>query len=234
MPLPILPIPAFPTVPPYPGVPLLARAGTIQAQFVRPVLLVADAINFIRSFIPSTWGLYDEEGVPLLLGDNVSAVDYKAESRLADYPIEKGGFASYNKVQTPYDARATFTVGGSDAKRTAFLTTLDKLLKGLTIVSLVTSDVTYSRANVVHYDYRRTSKGGVTLLSVDVWLMEVRLTAGTSFADADTAAATGAPSPQQPSGASPVSAGTVQAATPTAVQTEALPPIASATPNGAG
>ena len=223
MPLPILSIPTYPNVPAYPGVPLLARVSQVQSAFVRPVLLAADAINLVRSFLPSIWGLYDEDGVPLLLGDNVAAIDYKAESRMADYPIEKGGFSSYNKVQTPYDARATFTVGGSDAKRSAFLTILEKLLKDLTIVSLVTSDITYTSANVVHYDYRRTSKGGVTLLTIDVWLMEVRLTAGASFTDAAAPAAAGAPAPQTPSGASPASAGTVQATPLTAPQAAAVP-----------
>lgn len=223
MALPILPIPPFPNVPSFPGVPLLARASRVQSAFVRPVLLAADAVNLVRSFLPSTWGLYDESGVPLLIGDNVAAVDYKRDARMADYPIEKGGFSSYNKVQTPYDARATFTVGGSDAKRALFLAILDKLTKGLTIVSLFTSDITYTSANVVHYDYRRTSKNGVTLLTVDVWIMEVRLTAGTAFTDAQTSDAASTPSPQDPSGASPASAGTVQATPLSAPQAMAVP-----------
>lgn len=223
MALPILPIPPYPNVPPYPGVPLLARVSQAQSLFVRPVLLAADAVNLVRSFLPSTWGLYDESGVPLLIGDNVAAVDFKRDARMADYPIEKGGFSSYNKVQTPYDARATFTIGGSAAARSGFIAILDKLILGLTIVSLVTSDITYPSANVVHYDYRRTSKNGVTLLTIDVWIMEVRLTAGTAFTDAQTTDAASTPSPQAPSGASPASAGTVQAAPLSAPQAAAVP-----------
>jgi len=238
MALPILPIPPYPNVPPYPGVPLLARVSQAQSLFVRPVLLAADAVNLVRSFLPSTaadavnlvrsflpstWGLYDESGAPLLIGDNVAAVDFKRDARMADYPIEKGGFSSYNKVQTPYDARATFTIGGSAAARSGFIAILDKLILGLTIVSLVTSDITYPSANVVHYDYRRTSKNGVTLLTIDVWIMEVRLTAGTAFTDAQTTDAASTPSPQAPSGASPTSAGTVQAAPLSAPQAAAVP-----------
>jgi len=223
MALPILPIPAFPSVPLLPGVPLLARASSVGAQVSRVVLFAADAINLVKSFLPTLWGLYSEEGVPLLIGDNMAAVDFKRDARMADYPIEKGGFSSYNKVQTPFDARATFTVGGSDARRTLFLVTLDKLVKELTIVSLVTPEVTYSSANVIHYDYRRTSKNGASLLTVEVWIMEVRLTAGASFTDAASTEAAGAPAPQTPSGASPVSAGAVQAAPLTAVQETAVP-----------
>lgn len=223
MPLPILPIPPFPSVPLLPGVPLLARASGVGTQVSRVILFTADAINLVKSFLPTTWGLYDEEGIPLLIGDNMAAVDFKRDARMADYPIERGGFSSYNKVQTPFDARATFTIGGSDARRALFLTTLDKLVKELTIVSLVTPEVTYASANVVHYDYRRTSKNGASLLTVEVWIMEVRLTAGASFTDAAATDQAGAPAPQTPSGASPASAGTVQATPLSPVQATAVP-----------
>lgn len=216
MPLPILPIPRFPNVPPLPGVPALARAAGQFFPTIAP--LVADALGLFTNLLVPQWGIFDDFGFPLLVGDSVVGVDFKRDARLIDYPVEKGGFGSYNKVQTPFDAKAIFTIGGSDVARAAFLATCEKLVNTLTMVSLVTPEVTYASANVVHYDYRRTSRNGVTLIQVEVGLMEVRQVATTAF----TAAAT-----QEPAGASPVSTGPVQTQPPTQAQAAAVSELSS-------
>lgn len=211
MAMPIIPVPQYPNVPNAPGVPPLSRASRAQNSIV----LATNVLGFVRQiFLGAQWGIFSEDGLPLLLGDSVKGFDYKNDSRLADFPIEKGGFGNYNKVQTPWDARFSFTVGGSDAARAQFLTTCEKLIKNLTMVVGVTPEITYPSANVSHYDLRRTSTAGVTLLTVDVWLQEVRQTATRSFANANTA---------EPSGTDTVNGGTVQPQTPTAGQEAALP-----------
>ena len=138
------------------------------------------------------------------------AVDYKQGWHIADYPIEDGDFASYNKVATPFDAKVTFTQGGTESDRAAFLAAIEAAAASLALYNVVTPEKTYLNANIEHYDYRRTSRNGVGLLMVDVGLVEIRQVATTTFTQT-----------AQPSGADQVNGGTVQAITPTPTQQSA-------------
>jgi len=80
------------------------------------------------------------------------------------------------------------------------------------ILSLVMPEYAYPSCTVVHHDFRRTARNGVSMFAVDIWVEEVRIT-GTS-AYSNTAA---------PSGASPINIGTVQPQEPTSAQTNAVP-----------
>jgi len=229
-------VPRYPNVPQAPGVPPLQRASQVLNTVS---LLVADVLNVLDMFSGPRWGIFDEEGAPLLIGDSVLNVDYKQEARMSDFPVEKGQFASYNKVQLPYDARVSFAVGGTEDDRAAFLANVQKLILTLQMVSVVTPEVTYESANVTHYDYRRSSRAGVTLVVIEVWVQEVRQVAATAFTDntpneptAPTDTTGPAPTTQQPEGAAPTSGSVVSPATPTPAQTTAAG--AQAAPTGGG
>ena len=209
MPLPVITKPRYPDVPKAPGVPPLQRAfGVVNAIS----LIAADVQLLLNAFAGPRWGIFTTSGKPWLIGDSVVGVDLKRDYRLADYPVEKGGFATYNKVATPYDARLSFTVGGTDADRAGFLALVEQMAGSLDLYSVVMPEFTYPRMNVAHYDLSRTAKTGATLLRVDVWLQEVRTSATSAFTSTAT---------QAPSGTSPVDGGNVQPATPTPDQVTA-------------
>ena len=189
-----------------PGIPPL----TTPLHFVTNVLAVADAVSAILGFGTPQWGIFDQSNNPVIAADSVVAVDYKQGWHIADYPIEDGDFASYNKVATPFDAKVTFTQGGTESDRAAFLAAIEAAAASLALYNVVTPEKTYLNANIEHYDYRRTSRNGVGLLMVDVGLVEIRQVATTTFTQT-----------AQPSGADQVNGGTVQAITPTPTQQSA-------------
>lgn len=189
-----------------PGIPPL----TVPFHIVTPILLVADAVSAILGFGQPQWGIFDQSNNPVIIADSVVAVDYKQGWHIADYPIEQGDFASYNKVATPFDARVTFTQGGTESDRAAFLAAIEAAAASLDLYNVVTPEKTYLNANIEHYDYRRTSRNGVGLLTVDVGLVEIRQVATTTFTQT-----------AQPSGVDQVNGGTVQPTTPTPVQQSA-------------
>jgi hypothetical protein len=231
MPLQTIAVPAVANVPVAPGVPPMVGAGTIIES---AVLLTADATSLARSMLGPQWGLFTTAGAPAIVGDSVISVDYRRESKISDYPVEKGGFDSYNKVQLPADVRITFassgvgsifsslTSGGAigaalsgvddaQANRTAFLASVEAAANSLTLFNAVTPEATYSGYNIIHYDYRRTAKNGATLILVEIWLEEVRVSATGTFTATKAA-----------NGASPQSGGTVQPTAPTAAQSAAV------------
>lgn len=156
---------------------------------------------------PFVWGIYDKDGAPVLTGDSVKAVEPSKEFRISSFPVENGTFNSYNKVEVPGEVRLTFFQGGSESDRSVFLGTLDNLARTLDLYSVLTPEITYTSLNITHWSYERTAANGVTLLSVDVMLTQVRDTGEAVFTQTKAA-----------DGANPVNTGPVQTQAPTTAQ----------------
>lgn len=161
-------------------------------------LLVADAEIVIGLFAGPKWGI-GINGFFTIVPDSVVDLEFKADWQVPNYPQELGAFQSYNKVKLPFDARVRMTKGGREAERAAFLNSIDSLSNSLQLVDVVTPTKIYTNANIVHYDYRRTSSNGVTLLTVDIGLQEIRIAPSPAFTNT-----------QQPSGADAKNDGLVQ------------------------
>lgn len=231
MAIPVTPKPEFPNVPLALGVPALPRQSPVVNAQNNIVLLAGDAASIVRLFLGPQWGLFRDgapafESIPginaIFVGGVVSAlagllgaaslsvgqVEYRIDHRISTAPQEEGAFLSYNKVSMPFQAKVTYILGGIAPARGAFLTAVQSMQDSLTLLSLVMPEKTYPPCNVIHHDFRRSARNGVTMLAVDVWVEEVRVTGTTAFSD--TAA---------PGGADPVNGGAVQPQAATTGQT---------------
>ena len=113
--------PQFPDVPQAPGVPPVRRDGPLpggEKQINSASALLASGKN------QYPWGIYNQGGQRVLFPDNIVAFEYSSEYRVSDYPLEKGSFETYNKVEMPYSTRLMMSKGGDLASRTEFLKTL--------------------------------------------------------------------------------------------------------------
>jgi hypothetical protein len=164
------PLPAsLPGVPPF--------LGTVPL----PALLTADGFIGTGLSTGTQWGIFSATGSPILTVDSVASVEYARDYRISDYPQEQGAFFSYNKVQTPFQGKVGFLLNQS---RFSFLNQIEAQLASLNFVTLVTPEITYPSANLTHYDFRRTSRNGVTMVLVTVWVEEVRVVTATTLANA--------------------------------------------------
>lgn len=203
----------FPNVPALPGVPDIRRSafGIAAQSGILGKLQGLDVFGLLGGLLAAKWLIVDANGKTVIEPDSVVAFEYKGESRLAGYPMEKGSFATYNKVQMPYDIRLRITCGGNVAiggiggmSRDKFLATLEYMKASLDLVTIVTPDMAYKNVNLENFDYRRTATNGATLITADLMFSEVRETVEAVFGPA-----------AEPAGADPVSSGTVAPATPT-------------------
>lgn len=176
------------------GVPQLLNLPTGDQSIS---VLTADAQTTIGTAPALKWGIY-LKSVLVIAADSVVSFDYKKDFRVAEYPQEQGAFQSYNKVQTPFDVRLRLTKGGRDADRAAFFAALDAAQASLDLYDIVTPEKTYSSASIEHVDYRRTASDGMGLITADVWLKEIRVSATLAFSKT-----------AKPSGANPAHVGTV-------------------------
>ena len=188
------------------GIPFLGAVGQIESTVA---LLVADVEGVLNLFGAPQWGLF-LNGAQIVIPDSIFAVEFKSDWRISDYPQEAGSFQSYNKVRAPYDAKVTMTQGGPNLGN--FLLAIEAAAASLDLYDLVTPDRSYPSANIEHFDYKRTAQNGASLLTVDVWLKEVRVTATTGFSNT-----------ANPDDADPSNTGAVQGTPPTSDQAAAMP-----------
>jgi len=190
-------------VPDVPGVPTVFFA--VPGGDLLPALLTADAVAFLGS--PAPWGIY-LGGAPVLPVDNVVTLGLKGEHVIADYPIEQGGFASYDKVQIPKDVRVRVSVGGSDADRALALETIRLIEGDLNFYDIYMPEAVYTSVNIAAFDFHRSAQRGLGLLVLDLHLLEIRsVTSGEASGQMLS-------NTQQPSGTDATSGGTVQPDTP--------------------
>lgn len=197
------------------------------------LLVAADIATVADLFAGPRWGIFTSAGLPLVVADTIEAVDFRIEARVSDYPVEAGGFQSYDKVQLPYDMRVAMACDGQSSgvaaalglgrgtmDKTLFLSNLTTAQASLDMFLVMTPDASYPNMNVVHYDYRRTRERGASILHVEVWLQEIRDTATQQFT-----------STQSPTSQADQNQGTVQPATPpTGVTPPPATPLGGALP----
>lgn len=163
----------YPNVPALPGVPALSRSN--NAQFVAAGLTILGEILPLGLF-GQKWGIVANGGSAALTPDSFIDFEYREEQKIPIYPLQNGAFQSYNKVGMPYDIRLTVTCSGNGKmSKSAFIAGIDKLLTSLTLVDIVTPDVTYKNTNLIHVDYRRDATNGATLLIAQLWFQWVRI-----------------------------------------------------------
>lgn len=187
-----MPLIPFPNVPKVPGVPSLPRSAKFPAA-ARMVLGLTQGLLWRLFQVDTRWGIFDSKGKALGdpakftgfvgslldsagLGSTLStgSVDYSKETRVSDFPIEGGAFASYNKVETPASPQVVLCMQGSEKNRRTFLEAIDKACKSTDLYSVVTPEVTYINYTVERYNYARHNSKGATLLIVEITLKEVR------------------------------------------------------------
>lgn len=221
----------FPKVAQAAGVPNLARSAAVTAPTIGALALgAAETALWAVLQQGNKWGVFESKtgkalysatpfgtsgaaatalsafGGPTL---SVLEVTYTKEMKTADFPVESGGFASYNKVETPATPTVTFGFTGSEAERKAFQDAVDAAVKSVTLYDIYTPEKNFTNHQVEAYRFGRTAEKGATLITITLMLKEVRqVTAVTTTATPVTrSAANPGATPSQ-------SAGKVQPKTP--------------------
>lgn len=159
---------------------------------------------------PPQWGIF-KDGKTVVTADGVSVMEYKKDFDLPTFPIEGGAFSNYNKVELPADISVKFIAGTSVAVRKALLDSIEAIQGTLDVYDVFMPEKNYTSYNVDHVDFRRALSGGLGIISAEVWLREIRITASVTFTSTKT-----------PAGAATKSNGQTQTKPPTTQQNQTL------------
>jgi hypothetical protein len=144
---------------------------------------------------------------------STNSIEYDKCMRVSDFPVERGGFASYNKVEMPSTPVVSLCYDGNESARTAFLNAIDKAVKSTKLYNVVTPEVTYIGYTIERYNYQRRAERGTTLLIVELFLKEVRQVSA-HYTAATVVAPNPVVAPKNPDATPSVSNGITQAAAP--------------------
>jgi hypothetical protein len=173
MPSVFIPMARFPNVPFLAGVPQLVRSALFQPANHVSLGTQAQSGLWASSQIAPVWGIFDANGNRVVTPDNIYAFNYRAEWRESDYPVEGGGFDTYNKVIVPFENAIRMTKGGTLSDRTAFLKQVDAIAPLTTVYSIRTPEKTYLSVNVLRVEMTRRSSEGAYFIEVDMTFRNV-------------------------------------------------------------
>ena len=166
-----MPLIPFPDIPQLPGVPAIPRSRNIPT----PIASTSSS-KLPSSTFGVQWGFVDANGGSVITPDSFIDFEYREEHKVPNYPVEGGSFSSYNKVAMPFDLRVTVSCNGRGSMtKETFLSTIEKLIKSLTLINVITPNATYNNCNLIHFDYRREARRGVSLIIAQLWFQEIRI-----------------------------------------------------------
>ncbi len=170
-----MPFIPFPDVPRSPGVPAVFRQTTIPS--IPQLTGFGLAALTDQMFGPPRWGVYGKDGRQVLVFETFVSIKFNQGSQISSFPVEQGGFSSFNKVDTPYEATIKLAHAGDQASRDVMLSALKRIVGSTELYAVATPEIVYPSANLVKYEYSRGDRNGSNLLLVDLTLREVRETA---------------------------------------------------------
>lgn len=188
----------LPDVPKVPGVPDLPRG-----IYVPPVgEIVGDLLdNAVGTLLGNNaWGIFDENGNDALDADSIIEIEYRNDSQVSNYIQEQGAFASYNKVDNPYEFSVSVAIARNLFNRSRFIRKIEDIRQSTNVYSVVTPEKTYLNATLQGITYRRDNTR-VSLIIVEMAFVEIRNTGIVETAFSAT---------QEPSGSDVVDDGIVQ------------------------
>jgi len=204
--------------PNFPGVPALSQSSLNSLNTASAALGAASLIStlFTKSINP-VWAITIGSGNTPLIFDNFISIDFKNDMNVATYPIEQGGFNSYNKVNNPYYAVVKISVGsgysaneGLDVdSRNSILSILNSLLKSTVLCTIITPERSYSNANLEAYNFRRELRNGAGIIIAELHFVEI-LSAATTVVTNTPTTVTPDPTATVPSAQASVNLGMIQ------------------------
>lgn len=164
----------MPNVPNLPGVPALS-------SYISDVisLLVSDAISILLGGA-NVWSIY-LDGAPAFDFESLVSLGYRKDFVIATYPVEGGGFMTYDKVEMPAELHLRITSGGTEQERQALIDAIDEQAASTNLYDIVTPENIYSSYTIEHVTYQRSATNGLGMIIADITFQEVRTSAPTTF-----------------------------------------------------
>lgn len=120
------------------------------------------------------WTLLDKYGLTAVSFTSFIDIDIRNEGKALSYPVELGGFANYNKVQSPLGVGLTLAIQGDADDFAYILYQLDEYKKDAVKLTVVTPPAVYESMTLESYSHMHSRENNAGMLTVELSLVEVR------------------------------------------------------------
>lgn len=169
-----VPLPPFPNVPLLPGVPQIARSLLITALSPPGLAFAAEpGVLWQSTQAAPVWGVFDQNNNRVIDADSVYSFGWRQEYRVSNYQIQRGAFASYNKVAVPFESSIVLIKGGSLSARTAFLREVDAVAASLATFNILTAEKNYLNVNVTRSELSRRGPENACFFDVELFFVQI-------------------------------------------------------------
>ena len=163
----------MPNVPIAEGIPAVLRSEIFPYEEVTNTF--AGISNTLKSLIDlREWGVFDQDGNLLAEAHSFVSLDVSDSAHIPSYPMETGGFISYNKVAAPSIHHIKMNHQGDVDSRSEFWRAIDEARQSIDLFNIVTPEVVYLDANITGVRREVSSTHGITLAVAEIELTEVR------------------------------------------------------------
>lgn len=121
------------------------------------------------------WGIVDQKkGKNIINIASFLECELIDENKIVSESVEKGSFASYNKVENPTEIKVLIAVEGRLKEIQDALNTAKKYTASTELVNIITPSFEYRDYNIERYDYQLKQSLGRGILYLQFFLVEVR------------------------------------------------------------
>lgn len=173
MAIPLTPKAPYPNVPDVAGVPPIARSSSVPPS-PQPAFSTSDSATTPTAATVPEWGVFDAAGKPAFVVDTYMQIKPNDDVKVSTFPVEKGAFGSFNKVNIPNDVELVVSLGNDQAAMTELLSVLKTMINSTDLFTIVTPNESFLNMSLEKKNYSRTSKNGVSRLEVHLKFIEVR------------------------------------------------------------
>lgn len=106
--------------------------------------------------------------------DSVLEMSFQSESEATSEPIEKGGFASFYKTNSPETVSLVFSFSADDARQNNALDKIRERKENYDLISILTPTHLYENMTIISYSYNRTNTDGMTMLVLQVDFQQIK------------------------------------------------------------
>lgn len=171
------------SLPSIPSLPTLPQTLPAASTFVRSPVAVLNAVSLIASNLPKfnppkpIYAILNAETfLPLALPDSWGEIMPRfAEYQVADYPIEDGAFAVYNKVRRPVTVDVTIVKHGSDLTRATWLEAIRQQIQAnpMARYNVITPQGIFPSLTIARGGFQTRQDRGSNMLYLELQFTEV-------------------------------------------------------------
>lgn len=168
----------LPSIPSLPSVNLPKVVSFVKspAAVLNALSLIARALPGLNPRRPVYAIVNAETQIPLALPDSWNEVTPRiAEYQVADYPMEDGAFAAYNKVRRPAAVDMVLIKEGSDLSRATWLEAIRQQLQAdpTALYNIITPQGIFPNQTLMRMTYQARNDRGSNMLYLELQFTEV-------------------------------------------------------------